>query len=334
MGVVTPLRVGSLCSGYGGLEMGLAEVLDAELDWVADNDPGAAKILAHHHPDVPNLGDLTQVRWQDVTRVDVLCGGFPCQDISYAGLGAGIKEGNRSGLWYTIADALGVLRPQLVVLENVAGIVARRPGLDVVLADLARLRFDANWTCLRASDAGAPHGRDRWFLVARNTDGVAGETGVSVNRGCRAMGEPGTIKRVVGPDRISVPDTDGGSLAGQQECDSQAFVGQAVNEHCLDTDGCPVDWGRYRPAIRRWEHITGRRAPDPRVPAPGGGRRLSPVFVEWLMGLPAGHVTAVPGLKHTAQLHALGNGVVPQQAAAAFRLLLPAVLDAQRESAA
>src|SRR5690606_35815386 len=92
------------------------------------------------------------------------------QDLSYAGRGAGIKEGTRSGLWYSVADAIRALRPGLVFLENVRAIVARRPGLDVVLASLAELGFDAEWTCVRASDVGAPHQRERWFCLAWPAD--------------------------------------------------------------------------------------------------------------------------------------------------------------------
>jgi DNA (cytosine-5)-methyltransferase 1 len=155
-----------MCTGYGGLDLAIAAVLAIEHAWVADPDPGAAAILAHRFPDVPNLGDITALDWTTVPRVDILAAGFPCQDISYAGRGAGIRKGTRSGLWHTIADAVSVLRPGLVVLENVRAIVTRRPGLDVVLGDLARLGFDADWTCLRASNIGAPHRRERWFLAA------------------------------------------------------------------------------------------------------------------------------------------------------------------------
>src|SRR5690606_1486968 len=94
----------------------------------------------------------------------------PCQDISHAGLGAGIVEGTRSGLWFDIADALGALRPGHVLLENVSALVVRRPGLDVVLADLARLGFDAEWVRVRADEVGAPHRRERWFLWATAAD--------------------------------------------------------------------------------------------------------------------------------------------------------------------
>lgn len=126
-----PLAIGSLCTGYGGLDLAAAEVFGGRPAWMADPDPGAAAVLAHHWPHVPNLGDITIADFRAVPPVDVLCAGFPCQDLSYAGRGAGIREGTRSGLWHHIADAVGVVRPRYLVLENVAAIVARRPGLDV-----------------------------------------------------------------------------------------------------------------------------------------------------------------------------------------------------------
>ena len=89
------LRIGSVCTGYGGLDEAVQQVYGGELVWVADNDPGAAAILAHHHPDVPNLGDITAVNWADVPPVDVLTMGFPCQDVSVAGQRAGEGDDRR-----------------------------------------------------------------------------------------------------------------------------------------------------------------------------------------------------------------------------------------------
>lgn len=159
--------IGSFCSGYGGLDQAVHQIFGGRLVWVADIDPGANKILAKRYPHAANLGDITKINdWSTVPPVDILCAGFPCQDLSYAGRGEGIQEGNRSGLWFTIAGAVRVLRPRLLVLENVAAIISRRPGLDVVLADLAELGFNAEWQTLRASDVGAPHQRNRWFCLA------------------------------------------------------------------------------------------------------------------------------------------------------------------------
>jgi DNA (cytosine-5)-methyltransferase 1 len=112
---------------------------------------------------VPNLGDVTALDWAQVPPVDLVSAGWPCQDISYAGPGAGITEGTRSGLWLKIADGLRHLRPAYIFLENVAALRTR--GLGKVLGDLAALGYDAQWVCLRAADAGAPHRRDRLLIL-------------------------------------------------------------------------------------------------------------------------------------------------------------------------
>jgi len=301
------LTIGSLCSGTGALDMAVRDVLDAETVWHADPDPGASAILAHHWPSVPNLGDITAIDWASVAPVDVLTAGFPCQDLSYAGRGAGIKEGTRSGLWYTVAAAVHALRPGLVVLENVRAIVARRPGLDVVLASLADLGFDAEWTCLRASDVGAPHERWRWFLIAWPAD--APLVGLEWS-GCARDRRTGSAD-----GRLAPADTDRPGPRPERHSAPQAGQPAPLGH---DAGGRDVDWGVYAPAIDRWARILGRPAPRP---ADDHGR-LNPAFVEWLMDPPEGHVTTVPGLSRAAQLRALGSGVPPRQAAAALRLLL------------
>lgn len=159
--------IGSLCSGYGGLDLGvLAALGGGRLAWVADPEPAAASVLATRFPGVPNLGDITTTDWTAVEPVDVLTAGFPCQDISAAGLGAGITEGTRSGLWFTVLRAVRDLRPALVVVENVAALRSRRGGLGVVLGGLAEIGYDARWRSVRASDIGAPHRRERIFILA------------------------------------------------------------------------------------------------------------------------------------------------------------------------
>jgi len=158
------LRVGSLFSGVGCIEKGLEATGGFVTAWNSEINPYACEVLRKHWPDVPNLGDITKIDWATVEPVDVLCGGFPCVDLSFAGKGAGIKEGTRSGLWFEYAKAIGILRPKYAVIENV-GAIARR-GLDIVLADLAAARYNAIWFDLRASDFGAPHRRERIFIVA------------------------------------------------------------------------------------------------------------------------------------------------------------------------
>jgi hypothetical protein len=115
------VRIGSLCSGYGGLELGVQAVYGGTTAWVSDIDKGACKILAHRFPGVPNVGDMTAVDWAAVEPVDLICGGTPCQDLSHAGKRAGMTEGTRSNLWVAMREAIAVIRPRYVVWENVRG---------------------------------------------------------------------------------------------------------------------------------------------------------------------------------------------------------------------
>ncbi|WP_282792063.1 DNA cytosine methyltransferase [Streptomyces sp. CC224B] len=431
--VADGLRVGSLCSGYGGLDMAVCDVLGASVAWHCQYDPDdkhqyAARILAEHWPDVPNLGDITLIEWVAILAlygpIDVLTAGFPCQDVSLAGLRAGIAEGTRSGLWAHVARAISVLRPRLVVIENVRGLLsakaARGVGPDgtpldedsagtdtlraigAVLGDLAGLGFDAEWHVQRASDIGAPHQRARVFVIAwpaadsdhergersggpgrepqrhvagprpaaadaqgegRQRCGVRGRpTGgraaaQDANRtACGERGLAAPAQEEAGrarPDarrrgRAPVADANRGGLPRHQESAAgRDTVRPGVRG---DADGCRgtaphaegqrrhqgepgpearrrnavacgrsgIDWGPYAHAVARWEAITQRPAPRPT----DDRGRLTAAFVEWMMGLDSGHVTGVPGLSRPAQLRALGNGVVPQQAAYVLRLLL------------
>ena len=124
-------KIGSLFSGYGGLDMAVAQVTGAETAWVSDIDKGACKILAHRYPGIPNLGDITTVDWSAVEPVDILAGGFPCQDVSHAGKRAGIRPGTRSGLWEHFAYAIDQLKPSLVVIENVRGLLSASAHSDL-----------------------------------------------------------------------------------------------------------------------------------------------------------------------------------------------------------
>lgn len=222
----TGLRVFGLFAGYGGLELGaMAALGGGTLVGVAEHEPptrahprpsqAASRVLAHHHPDVPNLGDVTQVDWAPWRgQIDLACGGFPCQDVSSAGLRRGLHRGTRSGLWYEFARMIDETAPALVLIENVVGlrsapasahltdeqleayddaadsdlgpdgdgVVAPLGGdrpvqraLGAVLGDLADLGYDAEWVSVRASDVGAPHRRERVFILgyARDLDRIA-----------------------------------------------------------------------------------------------------------------------------------------------------------------
>jgi DNA (cytosine-5)-methyltransferase 1 len=161
------LRLLDLFSGIGGFSLGLERSGGFETVAFCEIEDFPRRVLAKHWPKVPcyhDIKELTAARLAaDGIAVDAICGGFPCQDISTAGKGAGI-EGERSGLWGEYARLIGELRPRVVFVENVAALLGR--GLDRVLGDLASLGYDAVWDCIPASAVGAPHQRDRFWLVA------------------------------------------------------------------------------------------------------------------------------------------------------------------------
>jgi DNA (cytosine-5)-methyltransferase 1 len=161
---MSDLRLLDLFSGIGGFSYA-AEYIVGGFTTVqfVEREPFCQNILSRHWPDVPIHDDITTFNPRPHSA-DVVCGGFPCQDISTAGKQAGIKEGTRSGLFYELMRVVRLVRPQFVVMENVAAILAN--GLDTVLGELAQAGFDAEWACIPASAVGACHQRDRWWLVA------------------------------------------------------------------------------------------------------------------------------------------------------------------------
>jgi len=181
------MKIGSLFSGYGGLDLAVTAVTGAEVAWHCEWDDAPSKILEKNFPGIPNYRDVTKVDFSQVEQVDILTGGFPCQDLSLAGKRAGLKDGTRSGLWSEFARAIDTIKPKLVVIENVRGLLSAKAHSDVeqcswcmgndgtepslralgaVLGDLADIGYDAKWTGLRAADTGAPHNRFRIFIVA------------------------------------------------------------------------------------------------------------------------------------------------------------------------
>lgn len=420
--------LGSLCTGYGGLEMGLRQAGWAfRLGFVADTDLAATKVLAHHHPDVPNLGDITAVDWWKVSPVDILTAGFPCQDVSAAGRRNGLLAGNRSGLWYHVATAIDALRPNLVFLENVRGLLSARADSDLepcpwcvgdddgepalralgaVLGTLADLGYDAAWTSLPAAAVGCCHLRWRVFIAAwpaAHTEEfrhghpwaprVGGVPAAPVGGAVRPDGltllpTPTARDGMSGPGHAATAEgapnlrttlallptpraTDGTNGGPNQRGSSGDLMLPSAVMQLLPTptvadargtrnatanrtsppsgvhtnhDGVTLSdvayaerWGEYAAAIARHEAAFGRPAPDPTEPGAKGQPRLAPAFVEWMMALPAGHVTAVPGISRNDMLRLLGNGIVPAQAAAAVPVLMDlmaAPVDAVREVAA
>lgn len=244
--------IGSLFTGYGGLDMAVRMALDpaARVAWTSDVEPGPCKLAEVRWPGVPNLGDITQIDWETVEPVDIICGGSPCQDLSLAGRRAGMASGTRSGLWEAMYEAIKTLRPRLVVWENVRGaltsgaysLVESEQGLlgdgadgpDLraagrVVGDLAGIGYDAQWCTIRASDVGAPHQRERLFVTSHPAGepwqlrGVAG-AGEAAGRG--ALGEPGRPDRASGA-LIPTP-TASDHKAGRHQEGTGMSLSQAV----------------------------------------------------------------------------------------------------------
>lgn len=348
----------SLCSGFGGLDLAVEQITGNKTLVYAENDKYASQVMAARFPWAINLGDLTKADWAGLAQdhhFDTVTAGFPCQDISHAGKRKGIT-GARSGIWKNVLEAVRHTRPRLVLLENVAAIRSR--GLDVVAADLASIGYDARWTCVRAGDpaVGAPHKRDRWFAVAHPADADPERSGryrwpgnvaeadgrhEPANAGdeaASAAGGEGVLTLL--PTPAAGNPNDGESL-GSWEARRQRNLAKKVNgngqgtplsiavrlaelgpERWVTTDG--VDYG---PAIRRWEAILGRPAPEPTEPGQRGNRRITARFVEWMMGAPEGWITDLD-IPRAQQIKIGGNGVVTRQAVEAYRRLLCADLEA------
>ncbi len=167
------ITIGSLFSGIGGFELGLERAIpNASTIWQVEQDTFCQKVLRKHWPKAQIFDDVRTVGKHNLEPVDILCGGFPCQDISIAGKQKGITDGKKSGLWWEMHRIIGELsqgpKKPIVVLENVPNIV--RLGGREVLGSLAELGYDAEWGIISARQFGAPHLRRRWFCVAYPND--------------------------------------------------------------------------------------------------------------------------------------------------------------------
>lgn len=162
------MTFGSLFAGIGGLDLGL-ERAGMRCVWQVEIDEYCRRVLAKHWPGVRRHDDVKTFPPEGEWGCDLICGGFPCQDISNAGKRAGI-EGSRSGLWSEYVRIICEIRPSFVLVENVSALLGR--GLGRVLGDLAESGFDAEWDCLPAAAFGAHHLRDRVFVIANRSNAV------------------------------------------------------------------------------------------------------------------------------------------------------------------
>lgn len=327
------MKIGSLCSGYGGLDTAVAAVLDGEHAWFAEIDPAAVDTLKRHHPDVPNHGSIIGADWSTVEPVDVLTMGVPCQPMSAAGRQK--VEADPRWLWPHALGAIRALRPRVVVFENVRNLISLRKG-EVwrgILADFRDAGYAVTWLTLGACAVGAPHHRHRVFAVATLTPNAPEAVRLPVVE-CDAirpllptptardgMGGPGhaadgglnlrtavtLLPTPLARDAVRGNEGSAGYWAARREAGRPLGAEVALR------------WERFAPAVTFWESLTGTPVPAPTERGPRGGLRLTAALPEWMMGLPSGYLT-----DHLARPDAIrlaGNGVLPAQAEAAVRRL-------------
>lgn len=279
------MKIGSLCSGYGGLDMAVEAYFNAETVWMCDNDKYASIVIKERWG-LPNLGNLKEVDWTTVEPIDILTAGYPCQPFSNAGLRKGANDERH--IWPSIKEIISQLRPTIVILENVRGHLTL--GFKEVLKDLTEIGYDARWSIVRASDVGAPHRRERLFIIAQPTH----------SNGLR------------------------GNFRGQ-DAEWNQRQSQLEPSKCSKTTANPNgnEQQGNRPTQRLGSRFNSQsemrlqRTPN----SLDINNKLNATFVEYMMGLPVGWVTDLD-ISRSQQLKLLGNGVVPQQAYKAIEQLM------------
>ena len=299
------MKVGSICTGIGGFELGLRLAgVEHELAWVSEIDPSANQVLAARFPDVPNIGDFTRTTPE---AVDLLVGGFPCQPVSNAGRQKGTDD--ERWIFEEIVSLVGRLErpPGWLLFENVPGLLTANGGraMATVVGRLASIGYVGSWGRVSAASVGCCHKRERVFVTARHSEG-GGWDGPSVDRQTNMAPRP--LGGANCFPRGEAPNAYGNVLRAEP----LRFGGGFDSPIATPTDCFP--WGDYELAVRQWEQVHGP------APWPVHGGRLNPMFVEWMMGFPTGWVTDVlpPNAngRSAPALRCLGNAVVPHVVAA------------------
>lgn len=282
------MKIGSLCTGYGGLDLAVEAHFNAETIWCAEFDKYASQVIEKRF-NIPNYGDIKSINWSELEPVDILTAGYPCQPFSHAGERKGTDDPRH--IFPYIVKAISTIRPEWVILENVRGHLTL--GFKEVLAELTHLGYDVKWGIVRASDAGAPHKRERLFIVANSNSNARSQSRRTIGSLYRSA------RKIINWSNRNVHGS------------SATIISDSYDEYK------PHDWkmqklGR-RFTSRREMHL--QTAPTPLVDG-----KLNAKFVEYMMGLPVGWVTDC-GLSNAQTLKMLGNGVVPQQAELALEIL-------------
>jgi len=299
--------------------------------WQVEIDRFCCGVLARHWPGVTRYSDVRTVGAHNLARVDVITGGFPCQDISPAGRRAGIA-GQQSGLWREFLRVVREIRPRVIVVENSAALLHPGRGMGTVLGELAEIRYDAEWDCIPASAVRAPHIRDRVWIVAypRREHGALQQE----SRSSLAASIQPTRASVKGP--VSNPLEVGRHEADQAVLSRQSNTPRSVAVADADKDGwfgsrLPVSDGAGRHAHEGvdalWCGPSLANAPAPRPPLVFG-REARSDFARWRASDRCRWWDAEPKVvrvvhgvsakvvrrrdQHSKQVGALGNAVLPQ----------------------
>lgn len=274
------MNVFDIFSGIGGFSVGL-EAASMQTVAFCEINPFCQKILTRHWPSVPIFSDITTIHKEDLKAlptIDVIAGGFPCQDISVAGKQKGITA-KRSGLWKEFVRLINEIRPKYAIIENVANL--RGKGLIRVLQDLWEIGYNAEWHCIPASAFGAPHRRDRIWIIAHPA--CIGKVGLPIGKKETEPTSRDGCKNATDPDK-----------QGLQGCGGFEEISPICTQEQIGMYYCSR-------GIRQWgkEPLEVPRLKD---------ERLNPDWVEWLMGYP---ISWTEGGSRTQRLQSLGNAVVP-----------------------
>ena len=307
------MKIGSLCTGYGGLDMAVEAYFNAEMVWCAENDKYASALIEQRF-NKPNLGDIKQIDWDTVKPIDILTAGYPCQPFSHAGQRKGTEDERH--IWPYIIKAISTLRPKYIILENVRGHLSL--GFSTVLANLTQIGYDARWQIVRASDVGAPHQRARIFIIAYPTSEELQRSGWQ-ERGIRSKTITHTNSDACQKSRRAVTrirTTSNGLQTGQDKRQTRSKH-RCSCEVVTNTDNTR-GIGHVQRLSKRFNSSYDMCLQE--IPPTLVDGKLNAKFVEYMMGLPIGWVTDLE-LSRSQQLKMLGNGVVPQQAYYALELL-------------
>jgi DNA (cytosine-5)-methyltransferase 1 len=306
---MTEITAGSLFSGIGGIDLGLERV-GMTVKWQSEIEPYSCRVLNKHWPHVPNLGNIREVNWEEVERVDVIAGGYPCQPFSTAGKRGGSDDPRH--LWPEMLRAISVLRPRVAFLENVRGHYSL--GFDRVLGDLADIGYDCQWEIVSAQSVGAPHRRERLICLAypNDTRGRASRSDADRNRSEDVAGWFDESQSELGRRGEDVANANGerreAVVRGAHSVQQFDQIGHVANATKQSSDGEP-------------DHFRDSERPEtiPKLGDSGGSENGSGQW--WEVEPDVGRVAhGIPA--RVDRLRGLGNAVVPQVAEVVGRVIM------------